>query len=76
MARGQATGVVSHGDIATATSELDIDDADREELTTWIESQEIELVDDDPSAAAPRPSARPTSAAVARRSPRRSTCAT
>ena len=53
VARGQATGVVSHGDIATATSELDIDDADREELTTWIESQEIELVDDDPSAAGP-----------------------
>ncbi|HMS63128.1 MAG TPA: sigma-70 factor domain-containing protein, partial [Solirubrobacteraceae bacterium] len=53
VARGQATGVVTHGDIATATSELDIDDADREELTTWIESQEIELVEDDPSAAGP-----------------------
>ncbi len=53
VARGQATGVVSHGDIATATSELDIDDADREELTHWIESQEIELVDDDTTAAGP-----------------------
>ena len=52
LARGHQTGVLSHSDIATATSELDLDDADREELTTWIETQEIELIDDDPSAPA------------------------
>jgi len=52
LARGHQTGVLSHSDIATATSELDLDDADREELTSWIETQEIELIDDDPSAPA------------------------
>ena len=50
VARGAQTGVLSHADIASATAELDLDDSDREELKTWIESQEIELIDDDPSA--------------------------
>ncbi len=50
VARGQVNGTLTHAEIAEATSELDIDDADREELTHWIEAQEIELVEDDPAA--------------------------
>ncbi len=52
VARGQETGVLSHSDITLATQELDLDDGDREELTTWLEGQEIELIEDDPSAPA------------------------
>ena len=52
LARGLQNGVLSNADIATATAELDIDEADREELKTWLEGQEIELVEDiDPAAA-------------------------
>ena len=50
VARGAQTGVLSHADIASATAELDLDDADRDELKAWIEAQEIELIEDDPSA--------------------------
>jgi len=50
VARGHVNGTLTHAEIAEATSELDIDDADREELTHWIEAQEIELVEDDPAA--------------------------
>src|SRR6476619_4519578 len=50
VARGHVNGTLTHAEIAAATSELDIDDADREELTHWIEAQEIELVEDDPAA--------------------------
>ena len=59
VARGQATGVLSHADIATATAELDMDDSDREELTSWIESQEIELIEDDPGAVPVEPERAP-----------------
>ena len=52
LARGLQNGVLSNADIATATAELDIDEADREELRHWLEGQEIELVEDiDPAAA-------------------------
>src|SRR3954471_3889486 len=53
LAKGQQVGVLTHAEIATAISELDVDEADVEELNTFFESQEIELVEDvDPATAA------------------------
>ena len=53
-------------------SELDLDEADVEELHGFLERAEIELVEEiDPATAAgARSSARPTSAAGAKRKPR------
>ena len=53
LAKGQQLGVLTHAEITQATSELDLDESDLEELTQFFESQEIELVEDiDPAAAA------------------------
>src|SRR4051812_43361448 len=53
LAKGQQLGVLTHAEIQQATSELDLDESDLEELTTFFESQEIELVEDiDPATAA------------------------
>ena len=53
LAKGQQVGVLTHSEIAQALSELDVDEADVEELNSFFESQEIELVEDlDPAAAA------------------------
>ena len=77
VARGQQVGVLTHAEIATAVAELDLDEADmRGARTASSSSSEIELVEEiDPAHRAPaRSSARPTSAAAARRSRRRWTC--
>jgi len=53
IARGQQVGVLTFAEIATATAELDLDEADIEELHGLIERGEIELVDEiDPAVAA------------------------
>jgi RNA polymerase primary sigma factor len=53
IARGQQVGVLTFSEIATATAELDLDEADIEELHGLIERGEIELVDEiDPAVAA------------------------
>jgi len=53
IARGQQVGVLTFSEIATATAELDLDDADIEELHALIERGEIELVEEiDPATAA------------------------
>jgi RNA polymerase primary sigma factor len=53
MNRGQQLGVLTYAEVATAVSELDLDEADVEELHGFIERSEIELVEEvDPAIAA------------------------
>ncbi|MBX5442810.1 MAG: sigma-70 family RNA polymerase sigma factor [Solirubrobacteraceae bacterium] len=53
LAKGQQVGVLTHSEIAQALAELDVDEADVEELNAFFESQEIEVVEDlDPAAEA------------------------
>jgi RNA polymerase primary sigma factor len=53
LARGQQVGVLSYAEITKATSELDLDESDVEELHGYLEKAEIELVEDiDPATAA------------------------
>jgi RNA polymerase primary sigma factor len=59
MAKGQQEGVLTYSDVATAVAELDFDESDVEELHTFIERSEIELVDDSDSAAGPPPAPEP-----------------
>jgi RNA polymerase primary sigma factor len=52
IARGQQVGVLTYAEIETATAELDLDEADVEELHGLFERCEIELVDEiDPATA-------------------------
>src|SRR5246127_1844200 len=51
--RGQQLGVLTYAEVATAVSELDLDEADVEELHNFIERSEIELVEEvDPAISA------------------------
>jgi RNA polymerase primary sigma factor len=51
--RGQQLGVLTYGEVAGAVSELDLDEADVEELHGFLERAEIELVEEvDPALAA------------------------
>jgi RNA polymerase primary sigma factor len=51
--RGQQLGVLTHAEVAGAIGELDLDEADVEELHGFLERVEIELVDElDPALAA------------------------
>ncbi|MCW3001533.1 MAG: polymerase sigma factor [Conexibacter sp.] len=53
LARGQVTGVLTFAEIATAVSELDLDESDVEELHGYLEKSEIELVEEiDPASTA------------------------
>jgi RNA polymerase primary sigma factor len=53
IARGQQLGVLTYAEIAGAVSELDLDEADLEELNGLLERAEIELVEEaDPALAA------------------------
>jgi RNA polymerase primary sigma factor len=53
LAKGQQVGVLSYTEISKAMSELDLDEADVEELHGFFERAEIELVEDiDPAIAA------------------------
>src|SRR5439155_14549619 len=53
LAKGQQLGVLTYAEIATAVSELDLDEADVEDLHGFFEKSEIELVEEiDPAAAA------------------------
>src|SRR5436189_4210574 len=53
MTRGQALGVLTYAEVAGAVAELDLDEADVEELHGFIERAEIELVEEfDPALAA------------------------
>jgi RNA polymerase primary sigma factor len=53
VAKGSQTGVLTYAEIAAAVSEIDLDEADVEELHSFLEKSEIELVEDiDPAAKA------------------------
>src|SRR6266849_345438 len=53
LAKGQQVGVLSYAEISKAVSEIDLDESDVEELHGFIESSEIELVEEiDPATAA------------------------
>ena len=67
LVKGQQAGVLTYGEVATAVAELDLDEADVEELYGFLEKSEIELVEEiDPARTPPaRSSARRTSAAAA-----------
>jgi RNA polymerase primary sigma factor len=54
VVKGQQDGVISYGEVATAVSEVDLDESDIEELYAYLERQGVELVEDvDPAQAAP-----------------------
>ncbi len=53
IARGLHLGVLTHAEVATATAELGLEDADVEELHDLFERSEIELLDEIDPAAAP-----------------------
>src|SRR5258705_12829584 len=56
VVKGQQDGVISYGEVATAVSEVDLDESDIEELYAYIERQGVELVEDvDPAQAAGAP---------------------
>ena len=46
LAKGQQVGVLTYAEIATAVSELDLDEGDVEELHGYFEKSEIELVEE------------------------------
>jgi RNA polymerase primary sigma factor len=53
VARGTQLGVLTYAEVSTAVSELDLDEADVEELHGFLERSEIELVEEiDPATAA------------------------
>jgi RNA polymerase primary sigma factor len=53
LAKGRQVGVLSYSEISLATSELDLDESDAEELHGFLERSEIELVEEvDPALAA------------------------
>jgi RNA polymerase primary sigma factor len=53
LAKGQQVGVLTYAEIAAAVAEIDLDEADVEELHGYLEKSEIELVEDiDPATAA------------------------
>jgi RNA polymerase primary sigma factor len=53
VAKGQQTGVLTFAEVATALAEVELDEGDIEELHGYFEKSEIELVEDDPTVAAP-----------------------
>ncbi|MDP2712184.1 MAG: sigma-70 family RNA polymerase sigma factor, partial [Solirubrobacteraceae bacterium] len=46
LAKGQLTGVLTYAEIAGAVAEIDLDEADIEELHGYLERSEIELVEE------------------------------
>ncbi|MDX6667757.1 MAG: polymerase primary sigma factor, partial [Solirubrobacteraceae bacterium] len=53
MVKGQQVGVLTYAEVASAVAELDVDEADIEELHGYLEKAEIELVEEvDPAIAA------------------------
>jgi hypothetical protein len=57
VVKGQQVGVISYGEVATAVSEVDLDESDIEELYAYLERQGVELVEDVDPAQATAPAA-------------------
>src|SRR5215212_561808 len=53
VVKGHSEGVIAYGEVASAVSEVDLDESDIEDLYGYLERQGIELVEDvDPAQAA------------------------
>ena len=59
VTRGQATGVLTFQEVTAAVSELDLEESDVEDLHQYLESNEIELLEEADPRAAPPASAAP-----------------
>ena len=70
LTKGQQVGVITFGEIATAVSEVDVDEGDIEELYGHLERPGIELVEDVDPAQAARARARRRQARSAASRPR------
>ena len=46
VTKGQATGVLTYAEVATALAEVDLDEGDIEDLHGFLEKSEIELVEE------------------------------
>src|SRR5436190_6444765 len=75
ITKGQANGVLTYAEVATALAEVDLDESDIEDLHGFLERSEIELVEGSTSSRR-RPSKRHWTAprGAAARPRRRSTC--
>ena len=75
VTKGQQQGVLSYNEVADAVAEIDLDEADVEELYGFLEKSEIELVED-LEAGQPKPEVEPPDTGKRRRGRRRarSTC--
>jgi RNA polymerase primary sigma factor len=62
LQKGQQEGVIAYGEVATALSEIDVDEGDIEELYGYFEGQGVELVEDVDPAQAASPDAGPAEA--------------
>ena len=69
LQKGQQDGVISYGEVATALSEVDLDEGDIEELYGYFEVRGVELVDDVDPAQAAAPDAEPADKRGKRRKP-------
>ena len=55
VTKGQEAGVLTYAEVATALAEVELDEGDVEDLHTYLERAEIELVEDvDPAAVPPQ----------------------
>src|SRR5919108_5845745 len=61
ITKGQQFGVLTFGDVASAVSEVDLDESDVEDLYGHIEGQGIELVEDVDPAQTTQPAGEPES---------------
>src|SRR4029078_8322533 len=53
VVKGQATGVLTYAEVATALAEVELDEGDIEELHGYLKSPEIDLIETDPTHPAP-----------------------
>ena len=66
VTKGQQLGVLTFGDVATAVSEVELDESDAEDLNGHLEKNGIELVEDlDPAQKAAAENDAPTANVVA-----------
>src|ERR1700709_172360 len=59
VAKGQTTGVLTYKEVVEAVGEIELEDGDLEDLHSFIESSEIELLEDADPRATPPPTAEP-----------------
>src|SRR3954471_15525814 len=70
VVKGQQQGVLSYNEVADAVSEIDLDEADVEELYGFLEKSEIELVEDIDAGGGSKPEPERPETARRRRKPK------